>query len=232
ARVPGAIAPILETVRRCRAALPEATALIGFAGSPFTVACYMVEGGGSKEFFRIRSMAHARPALLARLIDALVASTVDYLSAQVEAGAQVLMLFDSWAGVLSPLLFRHQVIEPTARIVAALRERHKEVPIIGFPRLAGVQVGAYASGAGVDAVALDTGAELRIALRLLPDGIASQGNLDPLALLAGGAVLEAETRHLLDSVRGRPHIFNLGHGVVPQTPPEHVADLVRLVREA
>jgi uroporphyrinogen decarboxylase len=227
-----AIGPILETVRRCRAALPSSVDLIGFAGSPFTVACYMVEGGGSKEFARIRTMAHGQPNVLEGLIDVLVVGTVDYLSAQVQAGAQLLMLFDSWAGVLSPLLFQAHVIEPTRRIVAALRERHPDVPIIGFPRLAGVQVGAYARGTGVNAVALDTGTEVAIAFGLLPEGVATQGNLDPMALVAGGPALAGEVRHLLGAVRGRPHIFNLGHGIVPQTPPEHVAELVRLVRGA
>ncbi len=230
-RVPGAIAPILEAVERCRAGLPAETVLIGFAGCPFTVACYMVEGGGSKEFAAIRGMAHGRPELLTKLIERLADSTIEYLSAQVGAGAQILMLFDSWAGVLSPLLFRRCVIEPTARIVAALRARHPAIPIIGFPRLAGLLLGAYAE-TGVDAVALDTGADLRVAAGLLPDRLATQGNLDPLALVAGGAALEAEARSVLDAVRGRPHIFNLGHGIVPQTPPEHVAALVRQVRAA
>jgi len=232
ARVPAAIGPILETVRRSRAGLPGTTDLIGFAGSPFTVACYMLEGGGSKDFGRIRLMAHAQPGLLARLIDLLVASTVEYLSAQVQAGADALMLFDSWAGVLSPLLFRLHVTEPTRRIVEALRTRHPSVPVIGFPRLAGVQVGAYAAQSGVGAVALDTGADLAIALSLVPAGVATQGNLDPMALVAGGRALETEARFVLDAVRGRPHIFNLGHGIVPQTPPEHVARLVQLVRSA
>lgn len=232
ARVAGAILPILETLERCRHGLPGGTALIGFAGSPFTVACYMIEGGGSKEFARIRGMAHGRPALLDRLIDVLSAATAEYLSAQIETGAQVVMLFDSWAGVLSPLLFARFVIAPTRRIVAALRARHPAVPIIGFPRLAGVQVGRYAEETGVSALALDTGADLRIARTLVPPGIATQGNLDPLALVAGGAALECEARSILEAVRGRPHIFNLGHGIVPQTPPEHVARLVELVREA
>ncbi len=231
-RVLGAVAPILETVQRTRAALPAETALIGFAGSPFTVACYMVEGGGSKEFALIRGMAHAQPGLLAGLVDVLVESTVEYLAAQVQAGADAVMLFDSWAGVLSPLLFRRHVTEPTARIVKALRLRHPGTPIIGFPRLAGVRVGAYAAATGVDAVALDTGADLALALPLVPDAVATQGNLDPLALVAGGAALAAETRSVLEAARGRPHIFNLGHGIVPQTPPDHVAELVRLVRAA
>ena len=232
ARVPGAIAPILETVERVRTGLPAETALIGFAGSPFTVACYMVEGGGSKDYALIRGMAHANPALMDRLIDTLATSTVAYLSAQIVAGAQVVMLFDSWAGVLSPLLFERHVIAPTRRIVDAVRARHPGIPVIGFPRLAGATVGLYAASTGVDAVALDTGANLSITLPLIGPTVATQGNLDPLALVAGGSALEREARGVLNAVRGRPHIFNLGHGIVPQTPPEHVEDLIRLVRSA
>lgn len=232
ARLPSGIAPILETVRRCRAALSDATALIGFAGGPFTVACYMVEGGGSKDYAHIRGMAHSRPELLDRLIAILTDGTIEYLSAQADAGAQVLKIFDSWAGVLSPRLFERYVTRPTQRIASALRARHPDVPLIGFPRLAGLQAGHYASVAGLQAVAFDTGADLQTALALVPAGIATQGNLDPLAVVAGGEALEAETRFVLDAVHGRPHIFNLGHGIVPQTPPEHVAELVHHVRNA
>ena len=207
-------------------------ALIGFAGAPFTVACYMIEGGGSKDFTATRLMAHADPALFGDLMEVLTAATIEYLSAQAAAGAEALMLFDSWAGLLPPPLFARHVTQPAARIAAALRGRHPDVPLIGFPRLAGTQVGAYASGAGLDAVALDTGADLRAAAALLPDQTASQGNLDPMALVAGGDALESAARAVLDAARGRAHIFNLGHGVVPQTPPEHVAALVGIVRGA
>ncbi len=231
-RVMGAVAPILETVGRTKAGLDDATALIGFAGSPFTVACYMVEGGGSKEFPRIRGMAHGEPALFASLIDVLVESTVEYLSGQIVAGADAVMLFDSWAGVLSPRLFALHVIEPTRRIVEAVRARHPGTPVIGFPRLAGVLVGAYAARTGVDAVALDTGAELSVAAGLVPATVATQGNLDPLSVVAGGEAMAAEVRGVLDGARGRPHVFNLGHGIVPQTPPAHVAALVKQVRAA
>ncbi|MDT7951867.1 MAG: uroporphyrinogen decarboxylase [Acetobacteraceae bacterium] len=231
-RVAGAIEPILETVRRCREGLGPETVLIGFAGGPFTVACYMVEGGGSKEHARVRTMAQAQPALLDRLIDILTESTIDYLSAQADAGAQVLKVFDSWAGVLSPRLFERYVTAPTRRIVQALAARHPGLPVIGFPRLAGLGAGSYASATGVQGVAFDTGADLRVALTLIPPGVATQGNLDPMALVAGGQALEAETAAVLEAVRGRPHIFNLGHGIVPQTPPEHVAALVRQLRAA
>ena len=232
ARLPNAIEPILETVQRTHAELPDATAMIGFAGSPFTVACYMVEGGGSKDFTHIRGMAHSQPQLMDALLDILVDASVAYLSAQVKAGAEVLMLFDSWSGVLSPTLFRRLVIAPTRRIVAALNQLHPAIPIIGFPRLAGVMVGEYAAETGVNAVALDTGADMILATSLLPSKTTSQGNLDPLALVAGGEALRAEAANVLDSIRGRPHIFNLGHGIVPQTPPGHVAALVEQVRAA
>jgi uroporphyrinogen decarboxylase len=231
-RLPEAIAPILETVERTRAGLPAETTMIGFAGSPFTVACYMVEGGGSKDFNHIRGMAHSQPIVMDALIDTLVEASVTYLSAQVRAGAEVLMLFDSWAGVLSPQLFRHLVIAPTRRIVDRLRRLHPTIPIIGFPRLAGVMVGEYARDTGVNAVALDTGADIMVAKTLVPEGVATQGNLDPLAVVAGGDAMRAEVASVLKAIRGRPHIFNLGHGIIPQTPPDNVAALLEQVRAA
>ena len=231
-KLPGAITPILETVQRTRAGLPPETTMIGFAGSPFTVACYMVEGSGSKDFVNIRGMAHQQPAVMDALISTLEDASVTYLDAQVKAGAEVLMLFDSWAGVLSPSLFRRLVIAPTKRIVARLKALHPDVPIIGFPRLAGVMVGEYAAETGVNAVALDTGADMVVATGLVPAGIATQGNLDPLSLVAGGQALRSEAAAVLAAIKGRPHIFNLGHGIVPQTNPDHVAALVEQVRAA
>ena len=231
-KLPSAIAPILETVERTRAELPDQVAMIGFAGSPFTVACYMVEGGGSKDHAHIRELAYADPALLDAMTDLLVDATVTYLSAQVGAGAEVLMLFDSWAGILSPTLFRRLCIAPTARIVSALRVRHPTVPVIGFPRLAGTMAAEYALATGVDALALDTGIDLALATRCLPPTLATQGNLDPAALVAGGPALDHEVDTLLAAVRGRPHIANLGHGIVPHTPTEHVAQLLTRIRAA
>jgi uroporphyrinogen decarboxylase len=235
ARVEGAVAPILETVRLVRAGLERdhpATTLIGFAGSPFTVVCYMVEGGGSKEFAHVRGMAWSDPALFARLIDIVTEASITYLAGQIEAGAEAVMRFDSWAGVLPPSLFRAYVAAPSARIVAALGARFPSIPVIGFPRLAGMLLGEYARTTGVRAVGMDTAADPALAARLVPEGVALQGNLDPLALVAGGAALAAETRAILDTLRGRPFIFNLGHGIVPQTSPEHVASLVAQLRAA
>jgi uroporphyrinogen decarboxylase len=233
AQVAGRVAPIMETVQRVRAGLaaegfPDTT-LIGFAGAPFTVACYMVEGGGSKDFAHVRGMAYAQPDLFHQLIDVLTEASIEYLSAQVTAGAEALMLFDSWAGVLSPSLFRAHCIAPAARIVTALKSRHPQVPIIGFPRLAGMMSRDYAA-TGVSGVGVDTGSDIGAIAAMLPAQIAVQGNLDPLAVVAGGAAMASETATILDAMRGRPFIFNLGHGIVPQTPPEHVAALLEQVR--
>ena len=226
-------APIFETVRLTRAALDrdhQKTTLIGFAGSPFTVACYMVEGHGSKDFHTARGMAFNDPALFGRLIRTLVDATTDYLLAQAEAGAEVLMLFDSWAGMLPPSQFRRWVIEPTATIVRTLKRLHPSIPVIGFPRLAGPLIGEYAQRTGVNTVAMDTAMDPRFAASAVPANVGLQGNLDPLALIAGGAALEAEARQILAAMRGRPFIFNLGHGIEKITPTENVAQLVRIVR--
>lgn len=233
-RVAQNTAPVMETVRQIRASLTregfESTTLIGFAGAPFTVACYMVEGSGSRDFAATRTLAWQNPSLFDRIIELLIETTIQYLSAQVQAGAEVLMLFDSWAGVLAPSRFRRYVIEPTRRIVVALRERFPDVPVIGFPRMAGPSVEAYAHETGVSAVGLDTAMELARVVPMLPETVAAQGNLDPLALVAGGAAMAEETQAILAAMRGRPFIFNLGHGIVPQTPPEHVAALIEMVR--
>jgi uroporphyrinogen decarboxylase len=231
-RVAEVIAPILETVRRVRAALDDKTALIGFAGGPFTVACYMIEGGGSKDFAATRQMAYQDPELFGRLMQVLTEATIDYLLAQIAAGAEVVMLFDSWAGVLSPGLFRTHVTAPARRIVGALRLRYPSVPIIGFPRLAGVMLGDYAVLAGTDGVGIDTAMDPARAQWLVPKRTALQGNLDPMALLAGGPAMRDEASAILLAMRGRPFVFNLGHGIVPQTPPDHVAALVEQVRAA
>ncbi|MGC1408132.1 MAG: uroporphyrinogen decarboxylase [Acetobacteraceae bacterium] len=235
-RLSAAIAPILETVRRVRSGLATEgfadCTLIGFAGAPFTVACYMVEGGGSRDFAATRTMAYAQPALFDRLIALLTEATVNYLSAQIDAGVETVMLFDTWAGILSPSRFRRYVIEPARTIADALRRRHPAVPIIGFPRLAGQLIGDYVTATLVDGIGLDTSMDIGLAGRLIPPRVALQGNLDPLALVAGGAALRQEAATVLAALKGRPCVFNLGHGIVPQTPPDHVAALVEQVRAA
>ncbi|PZW46587.1 uroporphyrinogen decarboxylase [Humitalea rosea] len=226
-------APIMETVARLRAAMdrdfPE-TALIGFAGSPFTVACYMVNGRGGGDFPAARLMAHRDPALFAKLIAVLEEATVVYLQAQVAAGAEVLMLFDSWAGLLPPDGFEAWVVAPTQRIVARMKALCPDVPVIGFPRLTGAAMPGYAVRTGIQGVGMDTTMDPTWAARAVAPEIAIQGNLDPLALVAGGRALGDGARRILAAVKGRPAIFNLGHGIVPQTPPEHVAELMAVIR--
>ncbi len=231
-RVAEVTGPIMQAVSRIRAGLPEDTALIGFAGSPWTVACYMVEGHGSKEYAAVRGMAYRDPPLFAALIDLLVQQTTTYLLNQVEHGANTVMLFDSWAGVLPASQFRAFVIEPTRRIVAALRERHPTLPVIGFPRQAGSLLAEYAAKTGVQAIGVDTSADPAIAAAAIPRSVAVQGNMDPLVLVAGGDAMREAAETVLAAWRGRPSIFNLGHGIVPETPPEHVASLMEIIRRA
>ena len=227
--------PIMQTVARVRTALAATsphTSLIGFAGAPFTVACYMVEGRGARDFIHPRLMAYTAPDMMDELIARIETATVAYLEAQIEAGAEAVMLFDSWSGLLPPASFEHLVIEPTRRIVASLRSSHPSIPLIGFPRLSGMMVEAYAERLDLDAVGLDTGVDRALVRSRLPSRTALQGNLDPLALLAGGPALEREAQTIARALRETPHVFNLGHGVLPATPPEHVEALVRAVRNA
>jgi uroporphyrinogen decarboxylase len=229
ARIPEAIAPVLETIRNVRAALPLSVSLIGFSGAPFTLACYLVDGRGG-DFAATRRLAYANPVLFTALVDRLTEAVIPYLAAQADAGAEILMLFDSWAGLLPASLFHRYVIDPTTRIVAGLKARLPTLPLIGFPRLAGLMLGPYASLTGVNAVGLDTTADPTLAGALVPAGVAVQGNLDPFFLLVGGPAMIKEAQEIAVALRGRPHIFNLGHGVLPETPPGHVADLVRTLR--
>jgi uroporphyrinogen decarboxylase len=206
-------------------------ALIGFAGAPWTVATYMVEGGGSRDFQKIRRWAYTDLGGFQRLIDLLVEATASYLIRQIEAGVQTVQIFDTWAGILPPDQFRRWVIEPTAEIVRRVRKAYPATPIIGFPRGAGQNYIAYAFETEVDGLSLDATISPSWAVRAIPERCAIQGNLDNLALLAGGAALERGCRDILQHFGKRPFIFNLGHGILPETAPEHVERLVALVRE-
>lgn len=228
--VPARFDPIYETVRQVKARLAPEVALIGFAGAPWTVATYMIAGQGSRDQAESRRLAYSDPARMDAIIARIEEVTLDYLAGQVEAGAEAVQLFDSWAGSLAPAQFERFVIAPTERLVKRLRERHPDVPIIGFPKGAGGKLRAYAAETGVDCVGLDETVEPRWARRELPDGLPVQGNLDPLALLAGGEAMSAAVSEILDVLRDRPHIFNLGHGILQDTPIEHVEELVRQVK--
>jgi uroporphyrinogen decarboxylase len=223
--------PVLEAVQRVCAALGQETALIGFAGAPWTVAAYMVEGGASRDFRRVKGWGYRDAHGFEALIDLLTAQTIEWLVAEIAAGADAVQLFDSWAGVLPEAGFERWVIEPTRRIVAGLKARHPKCPIIGFPRGAGVLYERYVAETGVDAVGLDTAVPVEYARTRLAPRAVVQGNLDPVLLLTGGDALEAAVSELRRGFAGTRWIFNLGHGVLTETPPEYVATLARLLRE-
>lgn len=229
--VPERLSPIYETVRKVVAQLPAGATMLGFAGSPWTIATYMVAGEGSRDQHDTRAFAYADRAAFEDIVDAIVGVTVEYLAGQIEAGAEAVQLFDSWAGSLAPAEFERWVIEPNAAITAALHERYPGVPVIGFPKGAGEKLALYAQGTGVDAVGIDETINPAWAARELPAGMPVQGNLDPLLLLAGGAELERRARHVLDCFADRPHVFNLGHGIGQFTPIAHVEYLLEVVRE-
>ncbi len=221
---------VAETVQRIRQDLPAETALIGFCGAPWTVATYMVGGEGSSDQAEARLWAYRDPKGFQKLIDILVSVSIDYLSQQVLAGADVIQIFDSWAGSLAEDEFATWAIEPTRTIVSSLRRRHPGLPIIGFPRGAGPHAIRYVAETGVDAIGCDTAMPLADMARLQKTGAVVQGNLDPLLLVAGGERMEARVKATLEALSGGPYIFNLGHGIVPQTPPENVARLVEIIR--
>ena len=224
------LAPVYEAVARIAAALDDRTALIGFAGAPWTVAVYMVEGRGGTDHATIRRWAYRDPEGFGRLIALLVDSTVAYLSRQIDAGAEVIQLFDTWAGVLPETQFRAWCMEPTAAIVSRLKAGYPAVPVIGFPRGAGPLYRDYMTETGVDAVGLDSGVPLAWAAQNLQTHGAVQGNLDNQLLVQGGDALDREVARILRVLGKGPLVFNLGHGIVPDTPPEHVARLVAAVR--
>ena len=220
---PAKLEPVYETVRRVKAVLDPRVTFLGFAGSPWTVATYMIAGQGSREQAEARRLAYADPGLMQALVDRIADCTIAYLRGQIAAGVEAVQLFDSWSGSLSPAQFEQWVIAPTARIVEALRG---SVPVIGFPKGAGGKLPAYARETGVDAVGLDETVDPAWADAALPEGLPVQGNLDPLALIAGGGTLDAAVDRILAAFTNRPHIFNLGHGIQQDTPVDRVERLL------
>ena len=230
AAVPERLDPIYETVRLVRSALAPDKTLLGFAGSPWTIATYMVAGEGSRDQHETRAYAYRDPAAFQAIIDAVVETTVGYLEGQARAGAEAVQLFDSWAGSLAPAEFERWVIAPNAEIVRRLRERCPGLPVIGFPKGAGEKLAAYARETGVDALGLDETIDPLWAARTLPASLPVQGNLDPLLVLAGTEEMERQALRVLDAFADRPHVFNLGHGIGQFTPIEHVERLLAVVR--
>ena len=228
--VPERLTPIYDTVKLVRAQLPADKTMLGFAGSPWTVATYMVAGEGSRDQHVTRELAYRDPAAFQAIIDGIVGVTIEYLAGQIMAGAEAVQLFDSWAGSLSPAQFERWVIAPNAAIASAINARFPDVPVIGFPKGAGEKLPAYARETGVQAIGLDETIDPLWAHKVLPEGLPVQGNLDPLLLLAGGDEMERQALHILETFADRPHVFNLGHGIGQTTPVEHVGQLLNLVR--
>lgn len=223
---------VCENVRSIRAGLPAETTLLGFAGAPWTLAAYMIEGQGSRDYAVARVFAYQHPEAFKLLIDKLVVAISRFLSEQIKAGANAVQLFDSWSGVLAPEEFVRWVIAPTRDIIERLKAEHPSTPVITFPRGVGLNLSTFVRETGAKAISIDTSMPMDEVIDALPVDIVLQGNLDPLVLVAGGQIQQAAVGNLLKTMKSakRPYIFNLGHGIVPQVDPVHVTDLVRQVR--
>jgi uroporphyrinogen decarboxylase len=224
------LAPIYETVKQVKSALDRKTAFIGFCGAPWTVATYMVAGEATPDQAPARLFAYGDPENFGRLIERLVQASIEYLVGQLKAGVEAVQIFDTWAGVLSPRQFERWCIEPTKRIVASVRRQMPGAKIIGFPRGAGMMALPYVKTTGVDAIGLDWTFDRKTAREMLQPQVAVQGNADPLALRAGGAALDREVDDVMATLAGGPFIFNLGHGILPDTPIAHVEQMLKRVR--
>lgn len=223
------LGPVYQALSIVKEALSDGVALIGFAGAPWTIATYMIEGGGSRDYARTKGMAFGEPATLQQLFTILEDAIVEHLIAQVDAGAEVLQIFDSWAGLLPDGAFQQWCIEPILRIVSRVTQERPDIPIIVFPRLAGVRYGEFVGQDGIAAVSLDQTMSREWARDHLQPSLVLQGNLDPVYLVEGGPVLEQEANKILRTFGESPFIFNLGHGVMQTTPPENVAALCDFV---
>lgn len=226
----GKLEPVYEALRRVRAELDPNIALIGFCGAPWTVATYMVAGQGTSDQAPARMMAYRHPQAFSKIVDILVENSIEYLIGQLKAGADALQLFDTWAGVLPPREFQRWSVEPARRIVEGVRKRAPHAKFIGFPRGAAGQLPAYVEATGVDAVSIDWTADPALIRERVQTKVAVQGNLDPLVLIAGGAVLDRAVDDVLTNYAKGRLIFNLGHGIQPETPIAHVEQMVKRVR--
>lgn len=224
------LAPVLETVARVREALDDTKTLIGFCGSPWTVATYMIGGRGSSDQAIARLFALQHPEVFERLIDKLVEASIAYLCAQISAGADVIQLFESWALNLDEEMFARVVVEPNRRIVAGVRAKFPHAAIIGFPRGAAALLPGYFEKTGVNAMGLDYALPVEFANGLFAPSVPVQGNLDPLRVVIGGSQMTDRAERIIEAFSNRPHVFNLGHGIVPQTPIAHVEQLIRQVK--
>jgi len=225
------LAPVMETVRRLRTDLPRETSLIGFAGAPWTVATYMIEGGSSKDFMKAKRWAYGDPASFQRLMDILIESTSAYLIAQIDAGAEAVQLFDSWAGALPTPALRQWSLAPMVAIAKRVKAAHPDIPIIAFPRGAGELYREFAAVTEFSGVSIDTAVDVEWAASSLQSQTCVQGNLDPVHVLVGGESLKTEVRRIKGALGRGPFIFNLGHGILQWTDPDHVSVLLEVLRE-
>jgi uroporphyrinogen decarboxylase len=213
-----------------KAALDPKVTLLGFCGAPWTVATYMIAGQGTPDQAPARLFAYRHPQAFARLIDTLTKASIDYLLGQLDAGADAVQIFDTWAGTLPPDQFATWCIEPARKIVAGVRAKKHGAKIIGFPRGVGGNLPSYVEATGIDAVSIDWAAEPKLVRERVQSKVAVQGNLDPLVLLAGGHALDRAVDRVLDNFAGGRFIFNLGHGILPETPIAHVEQMLKRIR--
>ncbi len=222
--------PVYDAIRLVKTELASDKALIGFAGAPWTLATYVVEGGSSRTFPTVRRWTKEDPDGFAQLIDRLTDAIAAHLIEQIEAGVDLVQIFDSWAGAIADVDLDRWIVQPTRRIIETVKARFPDVPIIGFPKGIGLATTIFVAGTGVDVLSIDPTMQLDFAANMLQPTVALQGNLDPDTLVVGGLAMEQATRAILDSLGGGRFIFNLGHGVLPPTPPQHVADLAEIIR--
>ena len=225
------LSPVFETIERVKSELPPSTTLIGFAGAPWTVATYMIAGRGSDDSAAARLFAYRQPREFAALLDALIEATADYLIAQIDAGAEVLQIFESWAGTVPAQDVGNFSLKPIRTIIDRIQRHCPSMPVIVFPRGAGANYPRYAQETAATAISLDTHTSISWAQGSFPSTTIQQGNLDPISLIAGGAALDREVVRILDETNGKPHVFNLGHGIRPETPVAHVEQLVKRIRD-
>ena len=224
------LGPVYETINLVKEELDNNTTLIGFCGAPWTVATYMIEGGSTRDFTRVMSFARSQPEAFHGLLSILIEASFHYLNKQITSGAEVIQIFDSWAGVLNEKEFRQWVIKPTKEIIQRLHVQHPHIPVIGFPRQAGPLYTDYIKETGVTAISLDQTASVAWVAKNIQPLCAVQGNLDPRVLVAGGEAMQESLQEILSTLGEAPFIFNLGHGILPTTPPEHVAELTACIR--
>jgi uroporphyrinogen decarboxylase len=223
--------PVYQTLTSVADKLPSDKALIGFSGAPWTIATYMIEGQGSRDFSKVKSFAYSHQVEFENLINVLVMAISDHLIRQIQSGADIVQIFDSWSGVLPPKFFKRWVINPTKKIIDNVKEQYPNVPIIGFPKGAGLQLPEYVANTGVTAISFDYATNPKWIDDILPKNFPVQGNLDPSLLLCGGQIMLDEAEILMDIFKKRPHIFNLGHGIIKETPPSHVLELSQFIQK-